>query len=172
MLPGMSQNRISDVFEGLTSKQAEALSYAARGMTSKEIARELDISPHSVDKRINSVRAQLSGISRGRLARAYREWPGYHSLTGQATTVPETDEPLAVSFSQPRGEILRISDAIGFDARASWASQPLGLRPGYKPVDFGSGAKLLMILGGALLIAAVFVLIVTTSSALWDFFDR
>ena len=168
----MSQNRISDVFETLTSKQAEALFFAARGMTSKEIARELEISPHSVDKRINSVRAQLSGISRGRLAREYREWPGYQSLTGQTTTVPETAETWAESFPQPRGEILQMNDAIGFDARASWASQPLGLRLGKEPSDLGPGAKLLMILGGAIAIAAIFILIVTTSSALWDFFDR
>lgn len=53
----------------LTCKQWAAVELLARHMTSKEIARELGISPHTVDQRIDTVRRILGVASRRELAR-------------------------------------------------------------------------------------------------------
>ncbi len=59
----------ASVFETLTAKQRQAMALAADGLTSKEIARELDISPHSVDKRIDAVRGRLDARPRSQIVR-------------------------------------------------------------------------------------------------------
>ncbi|MCB2077983.1 MAG: helix-turn-helix transcriptional regulator [Novosphingobium sp.] len=47
---------------GLTDKQLQTLELAAKGKTSKEVARELSISPYTVDQRIHAIKQKL-GIS-------------------------------------------------------------------------------------------------------------
>lgn len=60
----------------LTLKQREVLDLLLEHMTSKEIARRLDISPYTVDQRINSAKDKLGARTRGEVAVAYRRLVG------------------------------------------------------------------------------------------------
>lgn len=57
----------------LTYKQREALNLLIQHMTSKEMARILGVSPHTVDQRIESAKRKFGAASRGELAFAYRQ---------------------------------------------------------------------------------------------------
>lgn len=55
----------------LTAKQRAALDLLVQHKTSKEISRELGISPHTVDQRIDSAKRILGSSTRGDLAQRY-----------------------------------------------------------------------------------------------------
>ena len=57
---------------GLTDKQREVLDLLIEHKTSKEIARELGISPHTVDQRIQFAKEKLGASSRSEVALLYR----------------------------------------------------------------------------------------------------
>ncbi|MWV27889.1 helix-turn-helix transcriptional regulator [Erythrobacter sp. GH3-10] len=61
----------SDLLDDLTDKQREVLDLLVQHMTSKQIARELGISPHTVDQRIVSARRKFGVETRNELAAAY-----------------------------------------------------------------------------------------------------
>ena len=165
----MGQIQSDSVFDGLTEKQFEALDLAASGFTSKEIARKLDISPHSVDKRIDAVRAQLDSIPRNSLVREFRRWnSGCQSTTGDPS--PLTDEPFfdPEGGKQPAGETLVFGDALTFGTQTDWERQSRWLRPGISPSDLGVGWRLLLVLAAAFLAAAAFVLVAAAGNVLVD----
>ena len=56
----------------LTDKQRQVLDLLIEHKTSKEIARDLDISPHTVDQRIQFAKEKLGAQTRGEAALAYR----------------------------------------------------------------------------------------------------
>ena len=60
----------------LTAKQREVLDLLLEHMTSKEIARRLEISPYTVDQRINTAKDKLGARTRGEVAVAYRRLVG------------------------------------------------------------------------------------------------
>ena len=64
-------SEISDLLEGLTEKQREVLDLLMLHKTSKQIARDLCISPHTVDQRIVAARRKFDVETRGELAAAY-----------------------------------------------------------------------------------------------------
>lgn len=65
---------ITEIFplDDLTEKQREVLDLLLNHKTSKEIARTLGISPHTVDQRILHARQKLGASSRSQLAVTYR----------------------------------------------------------------------------------------------------
>jgi DNA-binding CsgD family transcriptional regulator len=67
---------------GLTDKQREVLDLLIEHKTSKEIARLLGISPHTVDQRIFFAREKLGAGSRSEVAMAYRR---LISVSGRTT---------------------------------------------------------------------------------------
>ena len=70
----------------LTAKQREVLDLLIQHKTSKEIARRLEISPYTVDQRINFAKDKLGARTRGEAAVAYRrlvETCG-HSIYGES----------------------------------------------------------------------------------------
>lgn len=71
MIPSSFQPRV-DAFLSLTDKQREVLDRLIEHKTSKEIARELDISPHTVEQRLRYSKAKLGIDRRSDLASAYR----------------------------------------------------------------------------------------------------
>jgi DNA-binding CsgD family transcriptional regulator len=78
---------------GLTAKQREVLDLLIEHKTSKEIARQLGISPHTVDQRIFFAREKLGATSRGEVAVAYRRLVGVsgrttYGKTGIAVSAP------------------------------------------------------------------------------------
>ena len=56
---------------GLTAKQHEAVNLLIQHKTSKEISRILEISPHTVDQRIEAAKKKFGVETRGQLAQAY-----------------------------------------------------------------------------------------------------
>ncbi|MBX7513586.1 helix-turn-helix transcriptional regulator [Qipengyuania sp. GH38] len=158
-----------EVFDQLTDKQREALDLAARGFTSKEIARELEISPHSVDKRIDAVRSQLDAMPRQRLVREFREWDERcHSITGDPFTVETDPESGPEEGTQSTGETLVFGDALVFGSHLTRESQARRLRSGIRPSDLSVGWRLLLVLMAAFLAAAAFVLVAAAGNALGD----
>jgi DNA-binding CsgD family transcriptional regulator len=57
----------------LTARQADCIALVARGLSSKEIARELGISPSTVDNHIAIAMNQHGFVNRNAVARWYRE---------------------------------------------------------------------------------------------------
>ena len=86
----MSETDIRAVLASLTLKQREVLDLLLAHKTSKEIARDLGISPHTVDQRIQFAKAKLGVDSRGEVAVAYR-----HLLQRIADLDGEASDPLA-----------------------------------------------------------------------------
>lgn len=169
MLFQMGQPSSNQVFGELTEKQREALGLAANGLTSKEIARELGISPHSVDKRIDTVRAQLDSIPRHRLVREYRRWDtGCESITGDPIPLTGDRDFTADLSSQPEGDTLLFNDALTFDGPLEWEREPAWLHRGVKPSDLGAGGRLMLVVAGAFLFAAAFVLVAASGNVLVD----
>lgn len=66
-------NGVADrkILEELTPKQREVLDLLIQHKTSKEISRDLGISPHTVDQRIMLARAKFKVGSRNEVAQAY-----------------------------------------------------------------------------------------------------
>lgn len=102
----------ASVFETLTAKQRQAMALAADGLTSKEIARELDISPHSVDKRIDAVRGRLDARPRSQIVRDYRAWSDRtgEPITGDRSPLTHPSPDTASLEPQPEGETLPFDD--------------------------------------------------------------
>lgn len=164
----MPQTSVAHVFEGMTAKQHEAMTLAASGYTSKEIARELEISPHSVDKRIDAVRIQLDGVPRNQLVREYIGWKSTgDSITGDPFPLTGHRHDPAQMAPQPEGETLLFSDAMTFHGSREWGRADR-LHRGIKPADVSTGWRVLLVLFGAFFFAAAFVLVAAAGNVLID----
>ncbi len=69
---GREHSEIEFMLAGLTPKQREVLDLLIEHKTSKEIGRELGISPHTVDQRIQFAKEKLGASSRSEVAQLYR----------------------------------------------------------------------------------------------------
>src|SRR6188768_4307779 len=83
---GREHSEIEFMLAGLTAKQREVLDLLIEHKTSKEIARALGISPHTVDQRIFFAREKLGVTSRGEVAVAYRRLVGVSGRTTYGKT--------------------------------------------------------------------------------------
>ena len=83
------------VFARLTDKQREVLDLLIQHKTSKEIARRLEISPYTVDQRINFAKDKLGARTRGEAAMAYRrlkETCGHSVYGDSGIEIPQADD--------------------------------------------------------------------------------
>lgn len=85
---------------GLTDKQRDVLDLLVLHKTSKQIARELNISPHTVDQRITTARKKFGVGNRNELAAAYTQARGasdgsaiYESPVYQSSQVDLPSDP-------------------------------------------------------------------------------
>jgi DNA-binding CsgD family transcriptional regulator len=69
---GREHSEVEFMLAGLTAKQREVLDLLIEHKTSKEIARDLGISPHTVDQRIQFAKEKLGATSRSEVAQLYR----------------------------------------------------------------------------------------------------
>ncbi|HTN13370.1 MAG TPA: helix-turn-helix transcriptional regulator [Sphingomonadaceae bacterium] len=86
----------------LTAKQREVLDLLVQHKTSKEIARELGISPHTVDQRIQFAKSKIGAATRGELAQEYRR------LCSICDAMTYENSPMA-----PRAEPVEMSNLDG-----------------------------------------------------------
>ena len=167
------------VFDSLTQKQHDALRLAALHLTSKQIALQLGVSPVTIDKRIEAVRARLGSIPRSDLVRLYVIWREendrdtmYDRTIDDLIILGELPGDAPKTTTQPTERPLVFEDSISFDARASWERDPVWLRPGLTPSDLGLSGKLAVIFGGAVAILMVAVLSVACINALTTLISR
>lgn len=155
------------VFRTLTDKQHEALMLACAHLTSKQIAIKLGISPVSIDKRIDGVRAKLGNISRVELLHLYQGWQQRYDRTLPDPIILPHQTPIVANDGQQMDEhVYRFDDSLAFDARASWDKSLEYLWPGLQPSDLGKGGKLLAMLAGAVAILMVVVLSLAVATSL------
>lgn len=109
---GQCENQDQFVIASLTAKQREVLDLLLEHMTSKEIARRLDISPYTVDQRINFAKEKLGVRTRGEVAVVYRR-------------LVEVCEPFAYESSG-------IGESLGVPEEGGGAQLPL---PGSAPPE-------------------------------------
>lgn len=102
---------------GLTNKQRQVLDLLIEHMTSKEIARRLCISPHTVDQRIQFAKDKLGARTRSEAAVAYRRLlETYGQLTYEDSGIVEP----AAAFDQaagPQGPLPASSLSLRFRSR-------------------------------------------------------
>ncbi|MEO6716478.1 MAG: helix-turn-helix transcriptional regulator [Novosphingobium sp.] len=78
----------------LTEKQRQTLELLIKHKTSKQISRELGISPHTVDQRIESAKRKFGVNSRGELAQAFRRLQLlYERMTYEEIHIAESEPP-------------------------------------------------------------------------------
>ena len=92
-----------ELVSALSEKQRETLDLTVKGMTSKEIARVLGVSPHTVDQRITLSKKKLGVATRRELVRVYEE---SRKVYDQAVYhAPDIDSLCQASHPDPGGEI-------------------------------------------------------------------
>lgn len=175
----MPQEDFSRVFESLTAKQHETLALASTQLTSKQIAIALGVAPVTIDKRIEAVRARLGHINRLELIRRYRCWSvenDHAKMHDQAIYDPSilglAQSDRSTLSTQSADVPLHFEDSIIFDTRASWEEYPVRLRPGWNLSDLGVGARLAIMLAGALAIMMIAVLCMAFIDALMSILNR
>lgn len=81
----------SSPYSLLTDKQIQALELLVKHKTSKEISRELGVSPHTVDQRIDAAKRRLGVSTRSQLVQAYLEQKRIcHPLTYEESHIADT----------------------------------------------------------------------------------
>lgn len=161
------------LFDSLTDKQRTTLALAAKHLTSKQIALELDVAPVTIDKRIESLRARLGNIARSELLRLFSEWCKAYDQTIDDPIILGSDQPHRASVDAQRDDLaLEFRDSVTFDARAPWDRERNILRPGLKPSDLGVAGKLVIMLLGAAAVMMVAVLCVAFVDALMSILAR
>lgn len=78
--------------EKLTDRQKDCLRLVARGFTSKEIGRLLDLSPSTVDNHVTAAVQQLGAPNRGVAARALADLEFRQKLPSQPQHLAQSDQ--------------------------------------------------------------------------------
>ncbi|MEV1046907.1 helix-turn-helix transcriptional regulator [Streptomyces sp. NPDC049916] len=99
-IPDCLIGRLPDVVRGVSVREREVLGHVARGATYREVARRMDLSPHTVDTYIRRIRAKTGARNRmhllllalsveGSLVSAVEDLGGSSSPKVPAGPVPE-----------------------------------------------------------------------------------
>jgi DNA-binding CsgD family transcriptional regulator len=127
--PSRSEGRLSQLSIG----ERACLALAAQGMVSKQIARELDLSPHTVDDRIRSACRKLGARNRLHAAQIYTlEISQDNSDTSLLTSRLRHEDSDIPAAPQPGDK--------GASAGEGDGSDDLRSRPGFRPEARASGA--------------------------------
>lgn len=70
----LNEEDYSDRLERLSTRKGDCLREAAKGLSSKEIGRVLNLSPHTVDNHILETRQILGNVSRWKAAQLFVNW--------------------------------------------------------------------------------------------------
>ena len=153
---GREHSEIEFMLAGLTAKQREVLDLLIEHKTSKEIARELGISPHTVDQRIQFAKEKLGAGSRSEVALLYRRLV---EICGQLTyensgiaAVPEMADSQPGTQAGPLSALRR--------RERTWSDQPRETEADYPVVpELFEGRYGTLIRLGAIIAIAVFLVI-------------
>jgi DNA-binding CsgD family transcriptional regulator len=127
----------------LTVKQAEVIRLVSRGYETKEIARQLGISPTTVDQRIEGARKKLGGGTRKEAARRYL---AQQDISERHIYVPPrlADDQQSGPTSGPPQNDLQFQDAL-FDDRAHWDRGSVWRLPSITPGDLVKAGRLILV---------------------------
>jgi len=78
-------------FESLTDSQKACLRLVGQGMSSKEIARHLSLTPLTVDTYLTGAIGKMGASNRREAARRLAEWDGSQKSGSQSETLAESD---------------------------------------------------------------------------------
>ncbi len=97
----------------ITERQRQVLDLVVQHWTSKEIARELAISPSTVDQRINAVRDKLGARDRAETARLYAELCSIcgRTIYGPAVVASGAAAPVTATRDGAIGPVFTLSDS-------------------------------------------------------------
>lgn len=159
----------NDDSAALTDKQRAVVDLLIEHQSSKEIARLLGISPHTVDQRIKSARARLGANSRAELARLYGRRRSMYEES--VYRFPEVAEPLVIAQEsgrdQPVEPVFTLSDVSQFQMAAPWQGTPVRLS-GLEALDnrFGIYGRIGAIVGLATTIALLLLAMMAVAETL------
>lgn len=157
--------------DSLTPKQRHVLDAISDHKSSKEIARELGISPSTVEQRLNAVRVKLGTRDRGETVRAYRElvstcekFPYQFSQVAERTE--SVDQPAWEHRQTSSRFELRDSGIIAMPA--PWVAEPVEHGGLLEVLDgrLGTIGRPVLIFGMAMLLAMTFLLLVSAAQVL------
>ena len=171
----------------LTDKQRQVLDLLIQHKTSKEIARALGISSHTVDQRIMLSRTKLGVASRSEVAQAYRRLLTVDGLNGAAQSPSSVAKPVwdqsVYGFSYVASHAFAPQTKVREDVVGSAqtlppieAALPKALRPGAAgraeyhhvlPEKFDGPYGTFLRLGAIVLIAVFLILIIMGGLAMF-----
>lgn len=139
------------LLDALTDKQSEVLVFVSEGLTSKEIARKLNISESAVNQRIEVIRQRLGGLPRAQIARLYRRQSTL--LMTIPTSKSLTGNPIQL---QQRGSAGQVSAVEGASELAAPGAREGGgtLQPSTTSQTLDGPARLWFRLGAIVAVAA------------------
>lgn len=153
---GRQQSEGEIVLSGLTAKQREVLDLLIEHKTSKEIARRLGISPHTVDQRIQFAKEKLGAASRNEAAALYRR---LSELSGQLTH-EESYIASRSAVADNRGGTLAALPPVQFSSQGWARSGPFGNGADHAVVpELFEGRYGTLVRLGAIIVIAVFLVI-------------
>ncbi|MBN8808404.1 MAG: helix-turn-helix transcriptional regulator [Sphingomonas sp.] len=139
---------MSHPIEQLSPREREILELAGRGLRSKEIARELGISPRTVDTHIARAISTLGARSRLEAVRVIEQVPAYVDLPTEPPEVASSISSMT-PVAPERSPLLR------------WASELSIFRNGKENNELTVVRRLAWILAGALAIIFIFAQLTT-----------
>lgn len=112
--------RAKFILDAITPRQRSVLDLVLEHRTSKEIARELNIAPNTVDQRLNAARDKLGARDRAETARIYAQ---LLNICGESTygfSVVDSCAPLPLFKSQEAelSPVFMLNDVSGLHAGA------------------------------------------------------
>jgi DNA-binding CsgD family transcriptional regulator len=111
----LSEQQAAEMLAQLTAKQLEVLDRLARHLTTKEIARELNLAPNTVDQRITGVREKWGLPNRKAMVRFYTE---LQAICGKTTYEPVPIDGDSVEDPPQDDEIFIPQEQTPFDPNA------------------------------------------------------
>lgn len=156
-LPVSEQARAMELLDGLTPKQVEVLELLTMHRTTKEIARELEIAPNTVDQRINAVREKWGTTNRKDTVRRYVQLRELCDKTTYGLTRLDSTDPAAEYDGQdlPADPLFVLSDASAFSPRQEWFDDADPAPTGLEAFDarFGRRGRVVAVFVLALVLA-------------------
>jgi DNA-binding CsgD family transcriptional regulator len=147
----------------LTKKQIETLELLVKHKTSKEISRELGISPHTVDQRIESAKRRFGVTSRSQLAQAYLDQKRLcHPLTYEESHIARA--PLSIqSIQRDKGDapVMFVTQVDREESHLITTSPRARIVPALFEGPKGTLHRILAIMGSAALLALTILAVIT-----------
>ena len=138
------------LLDRLTEKEREALVLVHRRLSSKEIAQRLNLSPKTVDQRLDNARNKLLQPTRMAAARKYAELAGIpERFPYEPFPVPE--EPCAgpQPVRVPEDAVYTMSDSVSFLPNQPWVNPQTSSAPEFWALRLGALPRLVLIVAGA-----------------------